>query len=261
MSYKRLLQQARTVAAGPSASEAGSQRLGSKGYSSKGRSRFMDENDSDKLGASLVPRRGEESSVIEEGSITKLFNKVFASNQTIKEQLRQYEDGSTRAMTVDGKPVDMLNKGYEVNKVDPKSKEGINNFISSMAMSESSNNSKSIRTNKDGKQFAGLLNIGKAVQDQFMNATGAEFTMDDFRDDPILQNEVALFHIGKLDQAISSIKNIPEKFNDINGLRGVGHLGGATGMKKFVESGGKYNPKDELGTSLMDYFNKFSSKG
>ena len=115
MSYKRLLQQARTVAAGPSASEAGSQRLGSKGYSSKGRSRFMDENDSDKLGASLVPRRGEESSVIEEGSITKLFNKVFASNQTIKEQLRQYEDGSTRAMTVDGKPVDMLNKGDEVN--------------------------------------------------------------------------------------------------------------------------------------------------
>jgi len=173
------------------------------------------------------------------------------------------EGTSTRAMTdPEGKPLDILNKGDDVNiEIDPKSKEGINNFISSMAMSESSNNSRSIRTNKDGKEFAGFLNMGKAVQDQYMNATGAEFDMDDFRDDPILQNEVALFHIGKLDQAISSIKNIPEKFNNINGLRAVGHLGGATGMKKFVESNGKYNPKDELGTSLMDYFNKFSKKG
>jgi len=259
MSYHKLLQDARRMAQGGTASDSGNQRLSNKGISSKGRSRFVDENDADQL--SIVSRREKTSAEPELGFMSGMFNRVYASNQTIKEQLRQYEDGSTRAMTVDGKPVDMLNKGYEVNKVDPKSKEGINNFISSMAMSESSNNSKSIRTNKDGKQFAGLLNIGKAVQDQYMDATGAEFDMDDFRDDPILQNEVALFHIGKLDQAISSIKNIPEKFNDINGLRGVGHLGGATGMKKFVESGGKYNPKDELGTSLMDYFNKFSSKG
>ena len=259
MSYHKLLQDARRMAQGGTASDSGNQRLSNKGISSKGRSRFVDENDADQL--SIVSRREKTSAEPELGFMSGMFNRVYASNKSLKEQIRQYEDGSTRAMTVDGKPVDMLNKGYEVNKVDPKSKEGINNFISSMAMSESSNNSKSIRTNKDGKQFAGLLNIGKAVQDQYMDATGAEFDMDDFRDDPILQNEVALFHIGKLDQAISSIKNIPEKFNDINGLRGVGHLGGATGMKKFVESGGKYNPKDELGTSLMDYFNKFSSKG
>ena len=172
------------------------------------------------------------------------------------------EGTSTRALTIDGEPVNMLDKGDDISiEINPKSKEGINNFISSLSMSESSNDSQSIRTNKDGRKFAGFLNIGKEVQDQYMDATGAEFDMDAFRDDPILQNKVALFHIGKLDQAISSIKNIPEKFNDINGLRAVGHLGGATGMKKFVKSGGKYNPKDELGTSLMDYFNKFSKKG
>jgi len=197
--------------------------------------------------------------------LTTAYNNVIEENNFIKASLKKslFKDGSTRAMTgPDGEPLDILNKGDDVNiEIDPKSKEGINNFISSMAMSESSNNSRSIRTNKDGKEFAGFLNMGKAVQDQYMNATGAEFDMDDFRDDPILQNEVALFHIGKLDQAISSIKNIPEKFNNINGLRAVGHLGGATGMKKFVESNGKYNPKDELGTSLMDYFNKFSKKG
>ena len=162
------------------------------------------------------------------------------------------EGTSTRALTIDGEPVNMLDKGDDVSiEINPKSKEGISNFISSLSMSESSNNSESIRTNRDGKQYAGFLNIGKAVQDQYMDATGAEFDMDAFRDDPVLQNKVALFHI----------KNIPEKFNDINGLRAVGHLGGATGMKKFVKTNGKYNPKDELGTSLMDYFNKFSKKG
>tara|TARA_R110002072_G_scaffold134518_1_gene275320 strand:+ start:1322 stop:2182 length:861 start_codon:yes stop_codon:yes gene_type:complete len=172
------------------------------------------------------------------------------------------EGTSTRALTIDGEPVNMLDKGDDVSiEINPKSKEGINNFISSLSMSESSNNSESIRTNRDGKQYAGFLNIGKAVQDQYMDATGAEFDMDAFRDDPVLQNKVALFHIKKLDKAISDIKNIPEKLNDINGLRAVGHLGGATGMKKFVKTNGKYNPKDELGTSLMDYFNKFSKKG
>ncbi len=30
------------------------------------------------------------------------------------------------------------------------------------------------------------------------------------------------------------------------------------GMKKFVQSAGKYNPSDELGTSLQDYYDKFA---
>jgi hypothetical protein len=28
-------------------------------------------------------------------------------------------------------------------------------------------------------------------------------------------------------------------------------------MKKFVTSGGKYNPADKFGTRLSDYYNKF----
>jgi hypothetical protein len=38
----------------------------------------------------------------------------------------------------------------------------------------------------------------------------------------------------------------------------VAHLGGKHGMKKFVQSAGKYNPSDELGTSLQDYYDKFA---
>ena len=43
---------------------------------------------------------------------------------------------------------------------------------------------------------------------------------------------------------------------DWDGLRAVAHLGG---MKKYVKSKGQYNPKDQLGTSLQDYYDKFSS--
>ena len=38
---------------------------------------------------------------------------------------------------------------------------------------------------------------------------------------------------------------------DIDGLRAVAHLGGKSGMKKFLQSKGDYNPADELGTSLQ----------
>ena len=42
-----------------------------------------------------------------------------------------------------------------------------------------------------------------------------------------------------------------------DGLRAVAHLGGKTGMIKYVQSGGKYNPADDFGTKLSDYYNKF----
>ena len=36
------------------------------------------------------------------------------------------------------------------------------------------------------------------------------------------------------------------------------HISGKTGMKKFVQSKGKYNPQDALGTSAQAYYDKFS---
>ena len=112
MSYQKLLQDARRMAQSGTASDSGNQRLSNKGISSKGRSRFVNENDADQL--SLVSRREKTSSEPELGFMSGMFNKVYASNKSLKEQIRQYEDGSTRAMTVDGKPVNML-KGDDVN--------------------------------------------------------------------------------------------------------------------------------------------------
>jgi len=35
-------------------------------------------------------------------------------------------------------------------------------------------------------------------------------------------------------------------------------LGGKSGMAKYVKSKGSYNPADEIGTSLQDYYDKFA---
>ena len=125
MSYHKLLQDARRMAQGGTASDSGNQRLSNKGISSKGRSRFVDENDADQL--SIVSRREKTSAEPELGFMSGMFNRVYASNKSLKEQIRQYEDGSTRAMTVDGKPVNMLNGDNNISlDVDNKSAEGKN---------------------------------------------------------------------------------------------------------------------------------------
>lgn len=46
---------------------------------------------------------------------------------------------------------------------------------------------------------------------------------------------------------------------DRDGLMAVAHLGGVGGMKQFVRTSGEYNPSDALGTSLSDYYDKFSA--
>ena len=39
----------------------------------------------------------------------------------------------------------------------------------------------------------------------------------------------------------------------INSMRAVAHLGGQTGLMRYLESFGQYNPSDAFGTSLSDY--------
>ena len=83
----------------------------------------------------------------------------------------------------------------------------------------------------------------------YQNATGTTFTQDEFIKDTALQEQVAAWHIADLDNAIDALGGVAAEY-DRNGLRAVGHLGGKSGMKKFVQSNGDYNPADELGTSL-----------
>ena len=131
-------------------------------------------------------------------------------------------------------------------------------FLDKLIQSESSGDTEAEITIEDGRKFTGALQFGAARLADFMQSSGRRFTQDEFKADTVLQDEVAQWHVAKIDKAIDALGDTAKGF-DRDGLRSVAHLGGLGGMAQYVTSGGKYNPSDELGTSLSDYYNKFSS--
>jgi len=112
--------------------------------------------------------------------------------------------------------------------------------------------------------YIGAYQFGKRRLTDYKKATGEKFDNEVFLEDKELQDKVFDWHVDDIKQYI--IKNkldsfIGEEINGIpitmNGLIGVAHLGGKSGMKQFLKSGGEHNPKDSNGTSLSDYLDRF----
>ena len=104
-----------------------------------------------------------------------------------------------------------------------------------------------------------MYQFGAARLADYKAASGDRFTQDEFKQDDVLQEKVMAWHLSDIDQAIAGLGDKAQGYNK-DGLRAVAHLGGKSGMAKYVKSGGTYDPSDELGTSLSDYYAKFSAK-
>ena len=130
-------------------------------------------------------------------------------------------------------------------------------FLERLTHSESSGDSTAETTIADGRRYVGALQFGDARLQDYKKATGSSFTQDEFKANSTLQAKVAAWHIADIDKTIDGL-GINTDGYDRDGLRAVAHLGGKGGMKKFVRSNGEYNPSDELGTSLQDYYDKFA---
>ena len=130
-------------------------------------------------------------------------------------------------------------------------------FIKRLTQSESSGDSNAEIIIEDGKRYVGALQFGDARLQDYQTATDTSFTQDEFKANSTLQAKVAAWHIADIDKTIDGL-GINKDGYDRDGLRAVAHLGGKSGMKKFVRSNGEYNPSDELGTSLQDYYDKFA---
>lgn len=109
--------------------------------------------------------------------------------------------------------------------------------------------------------YTGKYQFGDARLTDFRNATGQNFTMDEFQANPSLQEAAYDWHIGDIDrqlgQYVGTVVNGVPLTQDA--LRAVAHLGGVGGARRFATSGGAYNPADAYGTSLSDYAGKFGS--
>ena len=130
-------------------------------------------------------------------------------------------------------------------------------FLERLTHSESSGDSTAEITIADGRRYVGSLQFGDARLQDYKKATGSSFTQDESKANSTLQAKVAAWHISDIDKTIDGLGLNTDGY-DRDGLRAVAHLGGKSGMKKFVRSNGEYNPSDELGTSLQDYYDKFA---
>jgi len=85
-------------------------------------------------------------------------------------------------------------------------------------------------------------------------------TPQQFMQSPELQQRAEAWHFADIDSFIQrngldravgqTISGVPIT---LDGMRSVAHLGGKDGLRKFIETGGQYNPADANGTSLMSY--------
>lgn len=93
-------------------------------------------------------------------------------------------------------------------------------------------------------------------------------TPQQFMASPEMQQRAEAWHFNDIDQFIRGNgldKTIGQSINGVpvtlDGMRAVAHLGGKEGLAKFIASRGRYNPADDNGTSLMDYFSRHGGGG
>lgn len=134
-------------------------------------------------------------------------------------------------------------------------------FREALGYSESGGNYGTVNT----LGYSGKYQWGPGRLADYNKAMGTNYTMDQFLRDPAVQEHAQAWHEDDImnyvvnegldyyvDKDVAGVKMTPEA------LKAMAHLGGKTGMKKFLMSGGEYNPSDAYGTSLSDYAAKFS---
>ncbi len=91
--------------------------------------------------------------------------------------------------------------------------------------------------------------------------TGAQFSQMT----PAQQQKVEAWHFQDVDKQANNLglsRYIGQTVAGVpitrDSIRAMAHLGGVGGVKKFIETGGKYNPADSNGTKLSDYGRRFA---
>lgn len=105
----------------------------------------------------------------------------------------------------------------------------------------------------------GRVQFGQARLQDAMNAGAIPqgVTPQQFMASPELQMAAEDWHFADLENQLGDLvgAQVGGQTLDMGALVAMGHLGGANGARRYVETGGRYNPADSFGTSLSDYAN------
>lgn len=136
-------------------------------------------------------------------------------------------------------------------------------YTSSIIKTESGGNW-AARNNEKGAGGRGHFGRSQFSRARFAEAKAAgvvpaNMTIEEFGSDTpegrAAQQRAEAWHYKDLETQLADLEGrvVNGKPLSKSALVAMGHLGGATGARKFVESGGRYNPNDSFGTSLADY--------
>jgi hypothetical protein len=115
----------------------------------------------------------------------------------------------------------------------------------------------------------GRIQFGQARLQEAMGAGALPpgTTPQQFMDSPQFQESAERWHWNDIDRNIQTNglnryvgQNIGGVPVTLDGMRAVAHLGGSAGLRRFLESGGRYNPRDANGTSLLNYLQRHASQ-
>ncbi len=185
--------------------------------------------------------------------------------------ISQQEAGAVYAQAKDGVRDRKVNTAVATHEAISRGDQdtAITMIIKSLTATESSGNPLATITIEDGRQFGGLLQMGQGRLTDYHRATGGKlYTPEEFRKLPPGEQDVVnrwqvkdildTITADGLDKYIGkSIKGVTVTYS---GLVAVAHLGGKGGLKKFLKTGGQYDPHDgsdtRKGTHLSDYLRK-----
>lgn len=138
-------------------------------------------------------------------------------------------------------------------------------FRKAMRQSESSGNAGILTDIGGGRTVAGAYQFSEPRLKEYKKASGEDFSQDDFLADPDLQARVMDWHEQDIMDYVMN-KGLDQYMGqDVRGVQidpaavlAMAHLGGRSGMRQFIETGGEYDPADKFGTKISDYGKKFS---
>jgi hypothetical protein len=149
-----------------------------------------------------------------------------------------------------------------------------NSFTDRLSQSESSGDTSSVTTDVKGRKVGGEFQFGKARLQDYNELYGTNFTPESFASLPAeKQRRVNDWHFKDISTFIRNEGLDEYVGEEINGtvlteasLIAIAHLGGKTGLRRYLTSGGKTNPHDEVRnpngtiakTYLSDYAEKFA---
>lgn len=118
-----------------------------------------------------------------------------------------------------------------------------------------------------GKGHYGLVQFSQGRLQEAIDAGAIDaMSPEQFTQNNAAQVAATNWHFNDIDRYIETNglggyigQTINETPLTINSLRAMAHLGGRAGMKRYLESGGQYNPADAFETSLSDYASRHAN--